>query len=53
MTTDVREAHLPKLDEHSRRETGNELQATLIEDLTRAFPTDAHDTSRHDQCRHS
>jgi hypothetical protein len=33
MTTDVREARLPALDEHSRRETGNELQATLIEDL--------------------
>jgi starvation-inducible DNA-binding protein len=31
MTTDVREAHLPALDEHPRREIGNELQATLIE----------------------
>jgi starvation-inducible DNA-binding protein len=31
MTTDVREAHLPPLDEHPRRESGNELQATLIE----------------------
>ena len=31
MTTDVREAHLPGVDEHRRRETGNALQATLIE----------------------
>jgi starvation-inducible DNA-binding protein len=31
MTTDVRDAHLPALDEHRRRETGNELQATLVE----------------------
>jgi hypothetical protein len=33
MTTDVCEAHPPKLDEHSRRETGNEPRATFIEDL--------------------
>jgi starvation-inducible DNA-binding protein len=31
MTTDVREAHLPALDENRRRETRNELQATLVE----------------------
>lgn len=31
MATDTREAQLPALDEHVRRETGNELQATLAE----------------------
>jgi len=31
MTTDVREGHPPAFDEHCRRETGNELQATLSE----------------------
>jgi hypothetical protein len=38
MTTDAREAHLPTLDEHSGRETGNELQPTLIEDLRGLSP---------------
>jgi starvation-inducible DNA-binding protein len=31
MTTATHDAHLPALDEHRRRETGNELQATLVE----------------------
>ena len=31
MTTATHEAHLPALDEHHRRETGHELQATLVE----------------------
>jgi starvation-inducible DNA-binding protein len=31
MTTDVRETHLPALDEYRRREIGSELQATLFE----------------------
>jgi starvation-inducible DNA-binding protein len=31
MTTNAREMHLPALDEHRRREVGNELQATLVE----------------------
>ena len=31
MTPATLEAHLPALDEHRRRETGNELQATLVE----------------------
>ena len=31
MTSDTRATHLPALDEHQRRETGNELQATLVE----------------------
>src|SRR5262245_55970520 len=31
MATDTREAHLPALDQHRRRETGGELQATLVE----------------------
>lgn len=31
MTTTAQEAHLPSLDEHRRRETGSELQATLVE----------------------
>jgi starvation-inducible DNA-binding protein len=31
MTTDVREAHAPAFDEQGRRETGNELRATLSE----------------------
>src|SRR3954454_9296927 len=31
MTTATRDAHLPALDEHRRRETGSELQATLVE----------------------
>jgi hypothetical protein len=29
MAIHAREAHLPTLDEHRRREIGNELQATL------------------------
>ena len=31
MAIHAREAHLPTLDEHRRREIGDELQATLIE----------------------
>jgi starvation-inducible DNA-binding protein len=31
MTTAARTAHLPALDEHHRRETSSELQATLVE----------------------
>ena len=31
MTTGTRDAHLPALDQHRRHETGNELQATLVE----------------------
>jgi starvation-inducible DNA-binding protein len=31
MTTGTRDAHLPALDEHRRREAGTELQATLVE----------------------
>jgi len=31
MSTDTQQAHLPALDEHHRHETGNELQATLVE----------------------
>jgi starvation-inducible DNA-binding protein len=31
MTTGTRDAHLPALGEHHRREIGNELQATLVE----------------------
>jgi len=31
MTTAGRQAHLPALDEHRRREVGNELQVTLLE----------------------
>jgi hypothetical protein len=30
MTTGTRDAHLPAFDEHRRRETGYELQATLV-----------------------
>src|SRR3954470_14447959 len=31
MTTATRDAHLPAFDEHRRRETSSELQATLVE----------------------
>ncbi len=31
MTTEMREAHLPAVSQHRRRETGSELQATLVE----------------------
>ena len=31
MATETHEAQLPALDEHQRRETGSELQATLVE----------------------
>jgi starvation-inducible DNA-binding protein len=31
MTSETRDAHLPALDEHRRRETSSDLQATLVE----------------------
>jgi starvation-inducible DNA-binding protein len=31
MATNTRDAHLPALDQHTRREVGDELQATLVE----------------------